>query len=292
MSTVTLEPRGSFSLRESALLPFGGRDGHWDGRMRLAFTTDDLAHQAGVVVTQRDGAVHAEIIGDADPVLVREQVARMLSLDVDGRGFDAVGERDPLVAALQRLRPGLRPPLFHSPYEAAVWAVLSARRPASQMARVRTRLGEAHGATFALAGQEVSALPTPTQLLAVTAFPGIPEEKLTRMHAVARAALDGGLDPAHLVGIGPDAAMRELQRLPGIGPFYAALVVIRACGFTDVLPTQEPRFLDLVRRLHHLDAPPSEAELTRIAEPWRPFRTWAAVLVRAAGEQLLAGAAA
>lgn len=64
------------------------------------------------------GEVHGEVFGDADPATVADQVARVLSLDVDGTGFPAVGRRDPVVGRLQRRYPGLRPVTFWSPYEA------------------------------------------------------------------------------------------------------------------------------------------------------------------------------
>jgi hypothetical protein len=62
---------------------------------------------------------------------------------------------------------------------------------------------------------------------------------LTTQAGVAAAADSGRLDVGHLVGLDPDKAMAELQELPGIGPFYSALIVIRACGLTDVLPSVE-----------------------------------------------------
>ena len=77
----------------------------------------------------------------------------MLSLDHDACGFVDVGRRDPVIAQLLEVAPGLLPPLFYSPYEAAVWSIISARRPAKQMAEVRRRLSEAHGRSFRLAGQ-------------------------------------------------------------------------------------------------------------------------------------------
>lgn len=290
-TTLTIEPHGAYSLRESAMFGFGGREGSWDGRMRMAFCLDGYETQVGVSLTQVDGAVHGSVFGGGELEAVRRHVARVLSLDHDGRSFEQVGRRDAIIGALQRERPGLRPPQFYSPYEAALWSVLSARRPARQMAAVRTALSQAHGAVFELDGHEVAAVPTPRQLLAVESFPGVPDVKLERMHAVARAALDGQLDVARLVAMDPDEAMLDVQRLPGIGPFYSALVVIRACGLADVLPTQEPKALDLVRRLYGLPDTPTPAELTAIAEPWRPFRTWATVLVRAAGEAHLERAA-
>ena len=57
----------------------------------------------------------------------------------------------PVIGRLHAAAPGLRPPLFYSPYEAAMWSVLSARRPAAQMAVVRDRFSRAHGRVFNLA---------------------------------------------------------------------------------------------------------------------------------------------
>ncbi len=165
--------------------------------------------------------------------------------------------------------------------------MLSARRPADQMAEVRRGLSEKHGRVFELAGQQVAALPTPRQLLATDEHPGIQPDKLALMHGVARAALDGVLDADRLQTLGPSVATAEVQRIKGIGPFYASLIIIRATGFRDVLPADEPLAPDLITRLYHLDKPCEPADFERIAEAWRPCRTWATVLVRAAGHRIL-----
>lgn len=285
----TTTPRGAFSLRESVEFGFGQRHSdRFAGFMRLAFVVDGTAEQVGVVVRQDGDGVQGEVVGSADLAAVQRQVERVLSLDVDATGFDELGRADPVLARLQELAPGLRPPLFYSPYEAAMWSVLSARRPGAQMAVVRDRFSRAHGRVFDLADGELAALPTPDQVLAVSEFPGIPAEKLNRMHEVARAAKSGWLDVDRLRRLGPEVAMAEVQRIKGIGPFYASLVVIRAVGFTDVLPREEPKLRELVGQLYGLAGPASGKELERLAEPWRPFRTWASVLIRAAGGRAMA----
>lgn len=261
----------------------------FDGTMRMAFCVDGEGYrrQAGVAVTQgEEGTVHGEFQGDADGDAVRAQTARVLSLDQDARQFVSIGERDSVLARLLAAAPGLRPVLFYSPYEAAIWSVLSARRPATQMAQVRDRLSEEHGKTFDVAGERVAALPAPDQMLAVQSFPGIPEVKLSRMHGVAEAAERGALDVDRLRAMDPDEAMRELQKLDGIGPFYSALIVIRAVGHTDVLPENEPRALVLAGQLYGLGHDATPQEMRTIAEQWRPFRTWATVLLRAAGPRV------
>jgi DNA-3-methyladenine glycosylase II len=291
----TIVPRGPFSLAEAAAFGFGQR-GACDGDtlMRLAFCLDGYRHQVGVEVRQDADGVHGTVHGPdgTDVDAVRGQVARVLSLDHDAAGFLLAGQRDPVLGTLQEAAPGLRPPLFYSPYEAAAWAVLSTRRPARQMMVVRERLSQAHGAVFELAGQRLAALPAPAQLLGVGSFPGIAPDRMARLRGVAAAALEGRLDAGYLLGLRPRKAMAELQQIPGIGPFYSALIVIRGTGFTDVLPVGEPRLLALVERLYGRDEPVTAEQLRSLAEPWRPFRTWAAVLIRAAAKRVLDGESA
>jgi DNA-3-methyladenine glycosylase II len=291
----TITPRGPFSLAEAANFGFGQRhDDAFDGVMRLAFCLDGYDGQVGVELRQDDapdgaGPVRATVqtAGTVDLDRAARQVARVLSLDHDGTQFMLVGERDPVIGKLQAAAPGLRPPLFYSPYEAAAWSVLSARRPARQMMQVRERLSQAHGAIFDLAGRPLAAFPAPAALLEVGSFPGIPDDKLPRLHGVASAALEGRLDVDHLQRLGPEQAMTDLQAITGIGPFYSSLIVIRGTGFADVLPVNEPQVLALAARLYDLDEAPGPERFRELAEPWRPFRTWAAVLIRAAAHRIL-----
>ena len=287
--TEVIVPSGPFRLRESVEFGFGQRHAtRFEGLMRMAFALDGTFDPVAVALRQAedDGPVEVEVVGSADVERAVAQTARVLSLDHDAATYPAVGERDPVVARLMAVRPGLRPPLFHSPYEAAAWAVLSARQPALHMATVRDRLAAEHGLVLDVAGRQVAAFPRPEALLAVDAVPGLPAVKVERLHAVARAALDGLLDVDRLRALGPQEAGAQVRTLPGIGPFYASLVVLRAVGFADVPVTEEPRALDLMGRLYGLGRPAAPDDVARLTEPWRPWRTWTTVLLRAAGPQL------
>ena len=285
--TTTLPLAGAYDLREVALMGFGHRDeSAFDGVMRLAFCTDALDSQVGVEVRQHDGALALTVHGEGDLDAIARQAARVVSADHDGDAWAAVCAADPVLARVHAAAPGFRPSNFYSPYEAAVWAVLSARRARRQGIALRRRLSEQHGRVFTLAGRPEPALPLPEQLLALEEFPGLPADRIPRLHAIARAAADGQLDVRRLAGMTPAEAMLDVQRLPGIGPFYSALIVIRACGLTDVLSTQEEHTRAAVQALYRLDHAPDDAELERIAEAWRPFRTWAAVSLRAVGSRL------
>jgi DNA-3-methyladenine glycosylase II len=286
---LAIQVDGPFSLAAAASFGFGPSTGRPfpDARiMRLAFVADDLRHHVGVALTQQsDGDLAADISGDATMGEAVAQIRRILSIDTDVAGWLAAGLADPILGAVQADNPGLRPVLFHSPYEAAAWSVLSQRRHRTQAIALRRRLCEAAGVTFELAGQSEPAFPLPGQLLAISEFRGIEEARLVRLHGVARAALDGQLDPAALRTMPAADAMAGLQRIKGLGPVYSMLVYLRSTGVTDGLAIGEPRLAAYLRHYYGLASTPDAAELEQIAEPWRPFRTWAGVLFRAAGDR-------
>ena len=80
----------------------------------------------------------------------------------------------------------------------------------------------------------------------------------------------------------PEQARTELQQLPGIGPFYSSLIVIRACGHADVLSIRgEPIPRAAIQQAYGVDHELTDAELAAITETWKPFRTWVTVMMRA-----------
>lgn len=301
MSSFTIIPDGPFSLAAAAAFGsgFGPNTGRPKpgGEMRLAFVTDDMRHHAAVHLTERgDGAITAAIESDADQDAVRRQVMRILSLDHPGGPWVAIGERDQVLGALQRANDWLRPVLFHSPYEAAAWSIISARRYRAQATAVRTRICAEFAATPRVAGEEVPAFPLPERLLTAESLPGMAANRVAWLRTIARAALDGQLDASRLAAMAPADALTDLRTLPGIGPMYATLILLRATGVTDVLTATEPRLADYIAHFYGPDpdtvpasdtAPvsASPAEIERVAEGWRPYRTWAAVLIRAAGDR-------
>ncbi len=251
------------------------------GTLRFAFPAEAGWEHVGAAVRQRSpGSVEVEIFaaeGLADEVLA--QIRRILSLDIDGVGFSRVGGTDPVVRRLQQDFPGLRPVLFHSPYEAACWAIMSHRVRTSQAAGVKQGLAEEFGQPVDVGGRILMSFPAPDVLAGIAVQRGLPNVKVARLHAVANAAKDGLLDAAYLRAMPVANAMRWLQRLPGIGPFSAQLILIRGAGHPDVFPKDEPRLQEEMRVAYDLPLAPPE-ELEQLAEAWRPFRSWVAFALR------------
>jgi DNA-3-methyladenine glycosylase II len=106
---------------------------------------------------------------------------------------------------------------------------------------------------------------------------GLTGRKEEQLRALGAAAGTGRLDRARLRALGRDAAEEDLRELPGIGPFSAELVWIRGVGDPDALPGNERRLAAIVRERY------GEVRMEDVAEAWRPFRSWVALLLRATG---------
>ncbi len=284
---VELSATGPFSLAASIrfLEGFAPAGTHAGGQqaLKLAFPVEGGWRTAGAIVRQRGEKVTAAVYGDADPEALGTQLTRLLSLDVDARGFAALGEHDPVVGELQLRYPGLRPVGFWSPYEAATWAILSQRVRIPQAVRAKRRLAEQLGTGITVEGHRLAAFPAPAALRRLRSFDGVAERKLPWLRAVAEAALDGLLDGGRLRSIEPSRALAELRLLPGIGPFGAELVLIRGATHPDLFPAHERRLHAEMARAYGLQHPSLE-RLEAIAEQWRPYRSWVALLLRARRE--------
>jgi DNA-3-methyladenine glycosylase II len=238
--------------------------------LRTVFCVEDDWRRAEAKVTQAGDTARVVLAGDGDLDAAAVQVCRFLALDVDGRGWPQVGRRDPVIADAQARLPGLRPCGFHSHYEAAAWAVLGQRLRIVQAARLRAELIARHG--------EDGAFPPPHTL--ARAGLDLPGRKGEYLRAVAEAALEGLLDGAALRALDPGQAVQRVQQVNGLGPFAAELVVVRGANVPDALPRHELR----------LDAEIGERygpgrTLADVSQAWRPYRTWAAVHLRALREQ-------
>lgn len=289
--TTTVTPTGPFSLAASTRFLEGFTPAGYGGgdHLHLAFWVEGDGGVAGACVRQpTDHAdVLVEVHGDTDPERAAAQVARILSLDVDGTGWPAVGDRDPVIGELQRRYRGLRPVTFWSAYEAAAWSVLSTRVRMAQAAALKQNISAALGTVVDIHGDAVVAFPSPAVLASALREPaplrGLTERKATYLAGIAEAAADGRLDGPALRGRQREEALADLQELSGIGPFGAELVLLRGAGDPDRFPRQERRLAQAMAQRYGLVDPDPE-ELSAIAEHWRPYRTWASVLLRVAWE--------
>lgn len=284
MAIVDIPVSGPFSLDASIRFLEGFPPARYRGTaaeqvLRLAFPVEGDGTTVGVAVRQPEPDLVAAEVDGPVPDRLPAQLARILSLDLDGSGYSDVLSGDRVLVDLAARQPGMRPVCFWSPYEAACYALLSQRTSMAQAAIVKERISRDHGELRSIAGVELPAFPAPARLRAVAADLPVPEVKRDRLRAVAEAALDGVLDGDRLRSLPVDEALGIVQRIPGMGPFSAELVVVRGAGAPDVFPAHEGRLHDAMRVLYGLpDA--SADDLAGVAARWSPFRSWVAVLIR------------
>jgi len=284
----TLIPNGAFSLAASIGFLTGftpvsyddDRDER-DNVLRLAFCVERDWRPAAVSVRQTNsGSLTVTVTADVDRELVIEQTARMLSLDVDASMLEQTVRGDGVASKLVAEYRGLRPVCFASPYEAAAWAILSQRIQMKQAAKIRLRMCEQLGHKIEVDGHTRCAFPAPHALRSMSSIDGLAAVKVERLHAVADAALDGRLDAAALRALGPAQALGEVQKIAGVGPFNADLIVIRGAGEPDHFSYTERRLHGAMACAYGIDARDVDA-LAVIAEGWKPFRSWIGFLFRA-----------
>jgi DNA-3-methyladenine glycosylase II len=301
VNTFTLPAKGPFSLASSIAFLKGFAPASYDAApgeaLELAFPVERSWQTAAVRVTAYPRGVHGEIVRPRPAAgelteAVRTQTARILSLDVDGSGFPAVGARDKVIARLQDRYPGLRPVCFYSPYEAAAWTIIGHRLRIRQAAAIKARMAEQFGRPVAFGDRTVHAFPPPQRLAELQEFPGLTGRKPEWLRALAAAALKGRLDAATLRALPPEQAIAQLKELPGIGDFSAELVLLRGAGDPDRAPHHEPRLDRAVALAYDLPEAPTGTELDRISDNWKPYRTWVCLLLRTQLEDEASGTSA
>ncbi|MGI8967559.1 MAG: DNA-3-methyladenine glycosylase family protein [Chloroflexota bacterium] len=287
VSSFTLVPRGPFSLRAAARFLEGFGPANYgqsapEDHVHFAFVPQGAELAVGVCLRRVNGRVVGEVFGSGEPEQVRAEVERILSLDIDGSGYPEVGERDPVVGALQARLHGFRPVLFYSPFEAGAWAIISTRIQMSQGAIVKRRLAEQLGQSVDIHGDRRVAFPAPDQLLSLESFPGLFGRKAEYLQHLAEASLGGVLDAAALRALPESEALRQLKGISGTGDFGARLILIRGAGLVDAAPARELHFLRTLQAAYALGHEPGDEGVAAISDVWRPYRTWVTVLLRVA----------
>ena len=108
---------------------------------------------------------------------------------------------------------------------------------------------------------------------------GLSGPKIRALKEIARAVVRGELALATLGDIDADAAHAALTAVHGIGPWTADIYLLGCLGHADAWPAGDLAVQEAMRLAFHLKARPSTNEMGPLAEPWRPLRGVAALLL-------------
>lgn len=102
---------------------------------------------------------------------------------------------------------------------------------------------------------------------------GLSAAKTRYVQELAKAVRCGTLDLVALRHLNDESVVEILTRQPGIGRWTAEMFLIFAFGRPDVLSLADSGLRRAVRKVYGFDGRPSDDDMVRLAEKWRPFRT-------------------
>jgi AraC family transcriptional regulator of adaptative response / DNA-3-methyladenine glycosylase II len=235
-----------------------------------------IGERRGWIAVRRDAtraALSAEVSLSLAGALMplSAKVRALFDLDAQPSAIDAHFGADPVLGPLVARRPGLRVPGAFDAFETTVRTILGQQVSVRAATTISGRLAAALGEPLATPFPDLERLfPSAERVAeagedAIRAL-GMPLARARAIVVIARAFADGALRLGR--SSDPDAARDALCALPGIGPWTAEYLTMRALGWPDGFPAS-----DLVLRQALGGVTPSAA-IAR-AEPWRPFRSYA-----------------
>lgn len=104
---------------------------------------------------------------------------------------------------------------------------------------------------------------------------GLSAAKAASLRDLATRTLDGRLELDRLAELDDDEARAQLTAVRGIGPWTADMFLLGHLGRADVLPAGDLGIRQAVRAAYGLDQVPTELDVRRMGEAWRPYRSLA-----------------
>jgi 3-methyladenine DNA glycosylase/8-oxoguanine DNA glycosylase len=232
---------------------------------------------AAIEIRVDGAAAHARAWGPGAGALL-EGVPALLGLDDDPSGFDP--ELHPLVARLARRQGPVRLGRTVAVWDALLPAILEQRITGTEAWRNYRRLVRAHGApapgplglVLAPTPSDVAALP-PWRLTAL----GIEPRRGLLLRRVAHDAsryekLGAGARGPGAGGAGAAALAAALRAQPGIGPWTAAEVTLRALGDPDAVSVGDAHLSNVVAFALAGRPRGTDDEMLELLAPWTGHR--------------------
>jgi AraC family transcriptional regulator of adaptative response / DNA-3-methyladenine glycosylase II len=210
---------------------------------------------------------------------VVDRVRAMFDLGADPGVIAEHLAGDRMLAGPLKAHPGIRLPGAWDGFELAVRAIVGQQISVAAATTMAGRIARLFGT--AVAGTDLDRLfPSPSQLAdAPLERAGLIASRAKAVRALSRKVVDGTIafDGSWV----ETEAIQALLDCPGIGPWTAEYIAMRAFGHPDAFPAG-----DLV--LRRMTAAPTARELERRSESWRPWRAYAVLLLWQAAVDTLA----
>jgi DNA-3-methyladenine glycosylase II len=146
--------------------------------------------------------------------------------------------------------------------------------------QLSVRAADTISGRLAALGEEAGSFPSPQRLLGIAPGElrgcGLSGAKTTYLRDLAERWTDGSLRAEEIPALDDAEVIARLTAVKGVGVWTAHMVLIFGLARPDVLPVGDLGVREASARLYGLPERPGPAELERLAEPWRPFRSYGA----------------
>jgi AraC family transcriptional regulator of adaptative response / DNA-3-methyladenine glycosylase II len=217
----------------------------------LETVTEEAYERDGVRVTNAGEAV---VVSDASEAA---RVRTMFDVDADIAAIEKHFARDKTLGPLVRKYPGIRVPGTWDAFEMAIRAIVGQQISVAGATTLMARIASRHGVT-------------PQSLMRARTNPGMPQTRWNTIRGLARAVARGEVTFAR--GATLDESIARLTALPGIGPWTAHYIAMRALREPDAFPHSD-------LGIRKAAGTTSDRELLARAEAWRPYRSYATMLL-------------
>jgi DNA-3-methyladenine glycosylase II len=199
----------------------------------------------------------------------------MFNLDLNPAEIQHHFSSDPILGPLVHRNPALRLPAAFDPFEQAVRAVVGQQVSVKAAVTITGRIAQRLGMRVksAPSGMPDLLFPGPRDIAQGDLSDiGMPSKRAGALQNFASAIVDGRLDLTNTKGA--DALVAALCKLPGIGPWTAEYIALRAFGEPDAFPASD---LGLLKAPVWGEGGMNATDLKQRAEAWRPRRAYAAI---------------
>jgi AraC family transcriptional regulator of adaptative response / DNA-3-methyladenine glycosylase II len=228
-----------------------------------------------VTQAKKKNALLLELTNDLSPVLPA-LLSRVRDLfDVNARP-DIINKhlrKDKVLKPLIKANPGTRVPGAFNGFEMGLRAILGQQVTVKAATTIACRLVETFCEPIATPFPELNYLtPSPAKIARASiddlAKHGIVRARCKSIMALAQAHVSGELSLDSGAHHNPNATIARLAELPGIGPWTAHYIAMRALRWPDAFPKED---IAVLNKLGGVSAKQAE----QMSQAWRPWRSYA-----------------
>jgi DNA-3-methyladenine glycosylase II len=191
--------------------------------------------------------------------------------------YDHFSEHNELGSVLNRFK-GLKLLTETDLFEAIIKIIIGQQVNLTFAGTLTERLIKLSGKQIEVEGNVFQIFPSP-ESTAKLSYDDLRELQFSQRKAeyiidLARMITDGKLDLEALWDKSDDEIIQILLPIRGIGKWTIECLLIFGMGRPDILPAADIGLRNAVRNVWNLENQPSEEEVRRLAEDWKPWRTY------------------